>query len=215
MRILPLLTFLLCMSPVFGQDEMYDICPIKNSEEIPKATIYTIDGKKENIKTFIGNKPSVIVFYRGGWCPYCTRHLSALGQVKDQIDSLGFELIGITPDNFSKLNVSIERADSIDFALLSDKDANAMKAFGIGWKVNDKLYKKYKDSYNMDTEWWSGSDHHILPVPAVFPGSPLPGWCQPREQEAGCTLPRVLRQSVLPVLRTFHCEFPPRGLCVF
>jgi hypothetical protein len=34
--------------------------------------------------------------------------------------------------------------------------------------IDDKLYSKYKDKYNLDIEWWGKSTHHILPVPAVF-----------------------------------------------
>lgn len=45
---------------------------------------------------------------------------------------------------------------------------SAIKAFGIGWKVNDGLYQKYKTQYGMDTEWWSGNKHHVLPVPSIF-----------------------------------------------
>ena len=96
------------------------------------------------------------------------RHLSALGEIKDSIDKMGFELVGITPDDYSKLDTSITRSGVMDYTLFSDKDANAMQAFGIGWEVTEELYKKYKKDYNMDLEWWSGNTSHMLPVPAVF-----------------------------------------------
>jgi len=121
-----------------------------------------------NIKQYIGERPVVVVFYRGGWCPYCTKHLSVLKEVKPQIDSLGFELIAITPDDFSNLDSSIVRGKGLDYQLFSDKHINAINSFGIGWKVNDELYLKYKDKYGLDLEWWSGTDNHILPVPSVF-----------------------------------------------
>ena len=152
----------------FAQEEAYDICPIKNSQDVPSAVVYSIDGKSVDLKDYVGEKPTVIVFYRGGWCPYCIRHLSALGEIKEQIDALGFELIAITPDHFSKLNISKEKSGELGYQLFSDKDINAINAFGIGWKVNETLYEKYKNDYNMDIEWWSGSTHHVLPTPSVF-----------------------------------------------
>lgn len=152
----------------FGQNDMYDICPVKVSQEIPDAKVFNPKGKEISLKKYIGDKPAVLVFYRGGWCPYCTRHLSALQEVKTQIDSLGYELIAITPDDFSKLDSSIIRGKGVDYTLLSDKNINAINAFGIGWKLSDELYNKYKNKYNLDLEWWSGSKHHVLPVPAVF-----------------------------------------------
>lgn len=162
--------FALILSPLlhFGQDQMYDICPIKNSEEIPSAMVWTSKGEQMDLKTIVGESRTILVFYRGGWCPYCTRHLSALGQVKNEIDSLGFKLIGITPDDFSNLDSSIVRSQESSYTLLSDKEANAMKAFGVNWLVDDKLFKKYKEKYSLDLEWWSNSDHHMLPVPSVF-----------------------------------------------
>lgn len=152
----------------FSQDGMYDICPIKNSQEIPSAKVWQTNGKEGDLKNIIGKKPTVLVFYRGGWCPYCTRHLSALGQIKAQIDSLGFNLIGVTPDDFTRLDSSITRSSDFDYTLISDKEANAIKAYGIGWLVDDELYTKHKTKYNLDLEWWSNSNHHILPVPSVF-----------------------------------------------
>ncbi|MBL4752078.1 MAG: AhpC/TSA family protein [Flavobacteriales bacterium] len=165
-----LLTILLAFSifTIQGQDVMYDICPIKNSESVPNALVFDRDGKEVDLKSYIGKRPVVVVFYRGGWCPYCMRHLSALQEIKPQMDSLGFELIGITPDTYTKLDTSIKKGGDIDFQLFSDKNINAINAFGIGWKINDELYAKYKDSYGMDTEWWTGATHHVLPVPAVF-----------------------------------------------
>lgn len=166
--ILVMLLIFTSLTVSFAQQEMYDICPVKNSEKIPSAIVYDSDGKEINIKDYISNKPAVVVFYRGGWCPYCIRHLSALGEAKEAIDKLGFELIAITPDDFTNLDISKEKSGGIDYKLFSDKDINAINAFGIGWKINEELYLKYKNSYNIDIEWWTGSKHHILPVPSIF-----------------------------------------------
>jgi peroxiredoxin len=165
-----LLTFSLLFASTisFAQQAMFDICPIKTSDSIPESMIFRDNGESVNLKNYINEKPTIIVFYRGGWCPYCMRHLSALNDIKTQIDSLGFELIAITPDDFTKLDTSVVRSDNSDYTLFSDKDKNAITDFGIGWEVSDSLYSKYKNDYGMDLEWWSKSTKHILPVPAVF-----------------------------------------------
>lgn len=147
---------------------MYDICPIKTGQEIPEAQIFDKDGEKVDLKNYIENKTVVIVFYRGAWCPYCIRQLSALSEIKPTLDSLGVELIAISADDYTKIDSSYTRSDADDYTLFSDKNVSAINAFGIGWKVDDDLYQKYKNQYGMDAEWWSGSKHHILPVPAIF-----------------------------------------------
>lgn len=168
MKIKLLLITLLMSTGLLAQDGMYDICPIKNSEIIPSAIVNDVNGKEVDLKEYISDKPVIVVFYRGGWCPYCIRHLSALGEIKEDIDKLGFELIAVTPDSFDKLPVSKEKSGALGYQLFSDKNTNAINAYGIGWKISDDLYLKYKNSYKMDLEEWSGAKHHILPVPSVF-----------------------------------------------
>lgn len=145
-----------------------DVCPIKNSSEIPKVTVFDTTGAQVDLHKYIGDRKVVLVFYRGAWCPYCTRHLSALYEVKDEMDSLGYELIAITPDAFNRLDSAEVRSEASGFTLFSDSGFEAINEFGIGWSVSDELYEKYKDKYELDLEAWSGSTTHILPVPAVF-----------------------------------------------
>ena len=116
------LTFLLLTSVVsFAQKEMYNICPIKNSETVPESIVYDQEGTEVNLKNYIGEKSVVVVFYRGGWCPYCMRHLAALNEIKPIMDSLGVELIAITPDDFSNLDSSVVKGKGVDFKLFSDE----------------------------------------------------------------------------------------------
>ncbi len=147
---------------------MFDICPIKISDSIPESVIYRNIGDPINLKNYIAKKPTIIIFYRGGWCPYCMRHLSELNNIKSEIDSLGFELMAITLDDFTKPDSSVVRSDYSDYTLFSDKDITAISDFGIGWKGSDSLYNKYKNNYGLDMEWCNGSKKHILPGPSVF-----------------------------------------------
>jgi peroxiredoxin len=124
--------------------------------------------KEVELKDYLGQRKAIVVFYRGAWCPYCTRQLSALGQIKPILDSLHVELIAISADDYTKIDSSYLRSGATNYALFSDKNVSAIKAFGIGWKVNDGLYQKYKTQYGMGTEWWSGNKHHVLPVPSIF-----------------------------------------------
>ena len=53
--------------------------------------------------------------------------------------------------------------------MLSDSSADAMKAFGVAFRLDDTTFTKYKDSFGLDIEKAAGGkNHHILPVPAVF-----------------------------------------------
>lgn len=163
-----LVTIIFASISAQAQGQMFDVCPMKVGESTPDSIRVTnVEGQQVIFKDLIKEDKVILVFYRGGWCPYCTRHLSALGQVKDKIDELGYTLYGITPDQFDSLGVSQVKSQS-DYQIFSDSKVELITAFGLGWKVDDKNYVKYRDRYGMDTEEWSGETHHILPVPAVY-----------------------------------------------
>jgi peroxiredoxin len=141
--------------------------PLGVGDRIPDVTLRTDEDREVNLRTLVAAKPAVLVFYRGGWCPFCTRHLSELAGIEKDLEAAGAQLLAISMDQPSKLRETPQR-DKLGYRLLSDSDANAAKAFGIAFQVEDALVQKYKDAYRIDLEAASGRTHHLLPHPAVF-----------------------------------------------
>ena len=133
---------------------------------MPDVDLKTLDGKPTTLKAQVAGKPTVLVFYRGGWCPFCNLQLSELRLIRKDLDGLGFQMIAISPDLPAELNKTVEK-DQLDYTLLSDAKADALRAFGIGYRLDDETYAKYQE-YGIDLEKSSGEDHHALPVPSVF-----------------------------------------------
>ena len=65
------------------RDSAEDVTPILNGTTVPKATVKTADGSTVSLQALLMQKPSVVVFYRGGWCPYCSRQLAELKDIED------------------------------------------------------------------------------------------------------------------------------------
>ena len=143
-----------------------DVCPIKIGTEIPNTIVRTIDNKEISLKEMIGKQKSIIIFYRGGWCPYCNLHLSELQSIEADLIKLGYKLIAISMDTPENLSATIDK-HNLKYELYSDSKAEACKAFGIAFTVTNDYVNSLK-SYNMDLEESSGEKHHILPVPSVF-----------------------------------------------
>ena len=141
--------------------------PLKIGEPIPDVKLRTEENQEVSLRKLVSEKPTVLIFYRGGWCPFCNRHLQSLAGIEEELNKTGAQLLAISMDAPEKLKATPGRG-KLGYRLLSDSDANAAKAFGIAFKVEDALVKKYKDSYKIDLEAASGRDHHILPHPAVF-----------------------------------------------
>lgn len=141
--------------------------PLKPGDKIPDVAVTTTAGKSLKLRAAVKQKPAVLIFYRGGWCPYCVTHLQALMEIEGDLTQAGYQLLAISPDLPEKLAETPQK-EKLKYQLLSDSKVEAAKAFGLTFKVPDKLVKKYVEEYEIDIEAASGETHHLLPHPAVF-----------------------------------------------
>lgn len=207
MKILFTLCATLLSLSIFATDNVpqspENITPLKAGDQIPDVTLRTPDGKPFNLRTEASDKPSLIVFYRGGWCPYCNRHLSSLQTIEQQMLDLGFQILAISPDRPEKLKETASK-ESVSYQLLSDSKMEASRAFGIAFRLDDATFKKYKEQYKIDIEADSGETHHQLPVPAVFiadtNGNVLFGYTNPDYKV------RLTPDAILAVAQTLELQ---------
>lgn len=133
--------------------------------EAPNLKLKTIQGETLDLR--ISNKPLVLVFFRGSWCPYCINQLKSIKKdlfkkVKDKAD-----LVAISVDR-KKIAKKMKDKYNFDFHIVSDPKAKTLKAFNIVNKLDESLVKKYKAAYKIDVEADSGEKHHMVAHPAVF-----------------------------------------------
>lgn len=143
-----------------------EICPLLVGEKIPPLKLRAADGSLFDLNESISQQPTLLIFYRGGWCPYCNMHLGELGSIEDTLIEMGYQIIAISADRFEKLDETINKHQA-NYTLLSDSEAEASQAFGLAYRASDEYVEKLK-GYNMDIEEASGNEAHILPVPAAF-----------------------------------------------
>jgi peroxiredoxin len=143
-----------------------EVQPLLLGSALPVANLRTLDAQPLTLKDALGGKPAVLVFYRGGWCPYCNTQLSGLRLIRKDLDALGYGLIAISPDRPEEIKKTLD-GQALDFQLLSDSQAEAIRGFGIGYRVDAEMLAKL-GQYGIDLEKASGETHHVLPVPAVF-----------------------------------------------
>ncbi len=136
-------------------------------DTIPDIILKDVTGADVKLLEVVKEKPAVVIFYRGGWCPYCSRHLMALNEIHDDLTDAGFQIVAISADQPSKL-AEIPKRDELKTKLLSDSTMAGAIAFGITHVVPDERVAKYKADYKIDLEAASGEMHHTLPHPAVF-----------------------------------------------
>lgn len=145
-----------------------EVNPVEVGSTAPDVILAGSDNTTVSLHALAAKNPIVLIFYRGGWCPYCRTHLMELAQVEAELMELGFQIIAVSPDSPESLNAMLSAADQDPvYALYSDATAAAAKAFGLAFQVDADTYEKLL-GYGIDLEAASGEDHHLLPVPAVF-----------------------------------------------
>ena len=137
-----------------------DISPLLVGESFPALEVNAVDGKRVALEAIWNEKPSVVIFYRGGWCPYCTQHLSAIGQSEAEILNQGYQIIAISPDSPENLSATYDK-EGLNYQLFSDADGSLAEAVGIAFQAPEK----YADFLS---EHSGAKNEGFLPVPAVF-----------------------------------------------
>jgi len=116
--------------------------------------------------TAINDANTLVVFYRGGWCPFCNFQIRELSQSHDKFKALGVSVVAISVDQPDAAAVT-RNAYEVPFPLLSDPDLKAHEAFNVVLQLDAAGVARLA-KYGHDIEEWSGKDHHRMAVPAVF-----------------------------------------------
>ena len=112
------------------------------------------------------DKPLVLTFFRGGWCPYCNLHLAELRKAETELNAMGFDIWFVSVDQPEVLYESLDQPD-IAYTIYSDSKLHATRAFGLAFRMPDDMVERYLE-WDMDLEAASGETHHVLPAPATF-----------------------------------------------
>lgn len=140
--------------------------PLSAGEKAPTATLRGPDGQSVDLAAKYARKPTVLIFYRGGWCPYCNTHLGQIATAEPELLRMGYQVLAISPDRPEELARTLDKQE-LTYELLSDSDVKLARAFGLVFHVDDPTVEKYR-GFGIDLEQASGRDHHMLPVPAVY-----------------------------------------------
>lgn len=137
-----------------------DISPLLIGEVIPNSKVINQNGEAIMLNDKIKDKPTVLVFYRGGWCPYCNTQLSALATVEKEVIDLGYQIIAISPDSYENLSSTVNDRQ-LNYTIYSDSKGTLIQELGIAFTASSAT-KEYISDKTI------GEITEIIPVPAVF-----------------------------------------------
>ena len=146
--------------------------PLKSGDRAPGFTVRTVDDKPYVFDPDNLDRPTILISFRGGWCPYCNMHLSELRTVLPEIRDSGYDVLFLSNDRPEILYSSLkqetqEDIDGLDYVILSDADISAARALGTAFKT-DKGLTDYLERKGRDYDGSSIGTHNALAVPAVY-----------------------------------------------
>jgi peroxiredoxin len=140
--------------------------PLGVGERAPDFTADRADSTPYVFSARHMKRPAVLIFYRGGWCPFCNAQLADLRLVEPKLRASGFDVLFVSTDRPELLYTSL-KTQNIPYTLVSDPGLRAAQAFHIAFHLDDEQYAE-ELKWGVDLEKTTGMKDHALPVPSVF-----------------------------------------------
>jgi peroxiredoxin len=139
----------------------------KVNDQLP-ATANLVDphNRPFDLARLASEKPLIITFYRGGWCPYCNLELRAYQALLADIHAAGAELVAVSPELPDHTTATAEKND-VSFTVLSDVGGVFAAALGIRFTLSDDVKPFYEKAGHALPDR-NGDGTWALPMPATF-----------------------------------------------
>jgi peroxiredoxin len=140
-------------------DEGIPADSIKSGDILETFTLDDATGTPVSLETLIEDGPAVIVFYRGGWCPYCNELLP-------QLENFGARLVAISPQSPDQSLSTVEKA-GLEFTVLSDPGSRLAQRIGIAFQEADEVLAAQRE-LGLDIAQVNAEGATMLPRPTVL-----------------------------------------------
>jgi peroxiredoxin len=135
-------------------------------DQAPDFVLQNVDGKPIRLSEKLQQGAVLLSFYLGNWSPYCNLELRAYQGLLPKIKALGSSMVAISPQTPDASRKTALR-NSLSFDLLSDKNCQVARDYGIVFEVSDPLKQLYMELGHALPDY-NGTEDWLLPVPATF-----------------------------------------------
>lgn len=139
---------------------------LKTGDRAPDFTLPDALGRMVSLSERLRGGPAVMIFYRGGWCPYCNIQLRGYQRALDGIAALGGRLLALSPQSPDG-SLSTAEANQLGYDVLSDAGNQVAKAFGIAYELPQELQAAMQAN-GKALPGINGDDSWELPLTATY-----------------------------------------------
>jgi peroxiredoxin len=98
---------------------------------LPDADLLDLHGNPTTLSAATAGRPSVVVFYRGAWCPYCNVALATYqSELLPALTARGIGLVAVSPQAPDG-SLSMQQKHDLTFTVVSDPGNALARALGV------------------------------------------------------------------------------------
>jgi peroxiredoxin len=133
---------------------------------IPDAGLLDVHGSPTTLYAVTADRPTVLVFYRGAWCPYCNIALATYQQhLLPRLTARGIGLVAISPQAADG-SLSMQEKHDLSFTVVSDPGNAIARGLGILTRPSDEA-RAAQLQLGLDLTAVNADGTVALPMPAA------------------------------------------------
>ena len=131
----------------------------------PEFKLINAIGKEVSLYDELEKGHVVLVWYRGGWCPYCNLQLQHIQRKLSEIHEAGGQVIAISPELPDKTMTTKER-HMLQFQVLSDVNNRIADRYKLAYSVPNYVVDHYDLSSKLHIH--NGNEDNRLPLAVTY-----------------------------------------------
>ena len=136
-------------------------------DQLAAFTLPDATGQLQTLDELTVDGPAVIVFYRGGWCPYCNLTLRTYERdLLPQLSGYSARLIAISPET-PDASLSTQEKNELTYTVLSDTGAHLADALRITFDPSEEGLAAQR-ALGVDIRTTRDDGGTQLPMPTVL-----------------------------------------------
>ncbi|HWF73130.1 MAG TPA: peroxiredoxin-like family protein [Solirubrobacteraceae bacterium] len=136
-------------------------------DKLASFALTNATGEIRTLDELTADGPAVIVFYRGGWCPYCNVTLRTYQRdLLPELSIRSAQLVAISPET-PDASLSTEEKAELTYTVLSDSGAQLASALGITFAPSEEGLAAQR-TLGVDIRTTRADAGTALPMPTVL-----------------------------------------------
>jgi peroxiredoxin len=107
-----------------------DMAEVKVGQAAPDFIARDLSGNEVRLSSLIGGRKALLLFYRGGWCPFCNEQLATISRDSQKFQELNATVVAVSGEEVEKGKDLLQKLH-LPFVLLSDTTFGAIDRYGV------------------------------------------------------------------------------------